>query len=318
MHLPRFLHYLNQASFPWRELQNLAREYWSVQPPQNPGSPPALTLRNSSRLRAFDKWVLTSSWPGSNIAVQHDSAEFLFWMINTVRSNAMNNLEPGEVAILDGLFTVTLRTMRVCPTCHRSTLHSSQDYNDGAQMLGGNTLSIQLNVGSHDHTDGVDYPRANTLDYYITRAFNESIMVRCSNDACNDATQPEGGRKRLITKIISAPEYLVLRLTTLENDARTGRYQKVHTPAGFKVPGTLDIAKHCSWNPSKYRYKLGSIVVHRGDNFNRGHYFGFFTAPGGSRYVSDAEVSNETLTSFMANYMTRDKDLPYIVVYKRV
>jgi ubiquitin C-terminal hydrolase len=195
----------------------------------------------------------------------------------------------------------------------------SQDYNNGVFFLHNvNAFSISLNIDEHSHLDRVDYPRANTLDYYITHAFNESFTVWCENAACPSRKLPGGGRKHHITKITSAPEYLILRLTTLQNKPLTGLYEQGDTPAGFRVPGRLDIAKHCSWNPSTYRYKLSSIVVHRGDSFESGHYFGFFTAPGSSRYVSDATVEDVTLTQFRARFMTSRKDLPYIVVYKRV
>ncbi|KAF2432271.1 cysteine proteinase [Tothia fuscella] len=318
LHLPAFLDLLHRNDL-WNALRQLALNYWSVEFKNEAKAPPAWSAR---RVAAFERAVTATDlvapawYPGSN---HEDSAEFLFWIMRRLTLYAVGPVQEQ----LQALFIISAQLELVCNNCGNSTRQPLtqgtaptgvvDDFNDGTDWQNGTDIfTVGLQPDPKNAADDYDYPTHGSLEYYLARSLREYHDRRCYHSAC--PVQGYEMPKLLERKITAAPEYLILKLTSYNTTANA--QQKVH--ATVDIPKFLDIAGHCTWNPTKYMYQINSVVVHHGETVRSGHYTGFFEAAAGGRYVNDMVTTDRKFEEFKTLDAQRPLDLPYIVTYKRV
>ncbi|KAH1008891.1 ubiquitin carboxyl-terminal hydrolase 35 isoform X2 [Dendroctonus ponderosae] len=226
--------------------------------------------------------------PGFVMGHQHDSSEFLGYLLDSLHEQEKNGM------VLEGAAQETPATVvqqsfggQTVTVSHCSECGTKSEREDDFREL-------QLSFPQDADNQSVQ----NLLDYFLqSEKLCGDNQYRC--DVCDRLTDGER-----ITKIIASPTHLVLTLKHFRYDhtsqTRTKLLQRVNLDNRICLEGTF--------------FDLYAAVVHYGSSVDSGHYYTFAKDTAGWFKFNDSAVSKSSEDSL---HMLKPPETPYILFYAR-
>ena len=170
------------------------------------------------------------------------------------------------------------------------------------------------------------YKKAKTcfsIDKLLDHNLSAKLVLRCEdcpeanwNDPEKLGRQREGEPFTDKTRIVHFPELLCMTLTVYELDNYGGSARSKHT---VKIPLDLDLSSRSDVTAKKgsIKYKLSSVIKHKGIAPTEGHYICYSRQPKTADwYLCDDSWC--TKSDFKSATMFDKEEAPYLLFYERV
>ena len=253
---------------------------------------------------------------------QCDSAQFWDWIIlqfseydSGIRYGSppivmllLTNLAPRQ-QLTNGLFMLETRITKRCEDCGRETEIAASDE---STLLRLPVVEPSINLPLRDYLQQF-HDRDNTSRCESAQCSGKYPHRDISQFGARDA----GKAHTAVAKDRRFPEYLVIQLSSFESG---GSPQKIVSYPDYPLWLDLSEFQHneALKAGNRLRYRLHSVVFHRGERMTHGHYTGVFTTPQGVVYIDNHRLDPEGETN-VANFFNQKRPRsPYILTYVRV